>query len=122
MKSFSSIFITLSSVLVFAVWIGFNMATGEQEELLISGSEIRNSGKDINILVTSGCPYCKKLENFLDNNDIKYNRLDIEKDSKALALYMRLGGGGVPIVQIGDSVIKGYSPNAILKALKKNNS
>jgi glutaredoxin len=73
----------------------------------------------VEIFVTSWCGYCRKLESFLKSKKIRYSRYDIEKSSSARKRYEGLGGMGVPVVKIGSDVIRGYSPEAILRALKK---
>jgi glutaredoxin len=80
----------------------------------------KNTLPIVQILVADWCPYCRKLEDFLNSNGIRYDRLDIERNVKAAMLYQQLGQGGVPIVKIGSDIIRGYDPGAILRALKKH--
>ena len=75
--------------------------------------------KRVDIYVTSWCGYCRKLESFLKSKRIPYQRHDIEKSSSARQAHLKLGGGGVPIVKVGSDIIRGYSPDAILKSLNK---
>ena len=77
------------------------------------------SSKKVDIYVTSWCGYCRKLEGFLKSKSIPYTRHDIEKSSSARQAHQKLGGGGIPVVKIGSDVIRGYSPDAILRSLKK---
>ena len=73
----------------------------------------------VEIFVTSWCPYCKKLENFLNKNKIDYTRYDVEDGAKGAEEFDRLGGSGVPLVRIGQDIIEGYDPQEILASLKK---
>ena len=73
---------------------------------------------EVEIFVTSWCPYCRQLENLLKKNNIAYTRHDVEKDQAAEELFSRLGGQGVPLVRVGSTVIHGYDPQAILAAAK----
>lgn len=73
--------------------------------------------KKVTIYVTEWCPYCRKLEAFLEKEKIKYIRKDIEKDSEAARQYRSLSGTGVPLVTIGKTVLKGFSPARILEEL-----
>ncbi len=73
----------------------------------------------VEIYVTSWCGYCRKLERFLQEKSIRYTRYDIEESSSAKKRYRELGGTGVPVVKVGSQVIRGYSPEAILRALGK---
>ncbi len=79
-----------------------------------------NAGKKrVDIYVTSWCGYCRKLESFLKSKRIPYQRHDIEKSSSAQQAHLKLGGGGVPVIKVGSDIIRGYSPDAILRSLKK---
>lgn len=71
----------------------------------------------VTILVTSWCPYCSRLEAFLIKEKIRYEKLDVEQSAKGKKLYTQLGRGGVPIVLIGSTVIRGYDTQAILQEL-----
>ncbi|MFN8390385.1 MAG: glutaredoxin domain-containing protein [Bdellovibrionota bacterium] len=76
------------------------------------------NGKKVEIFVTSWCPYCKKLEAYLQSEHIKYVRYDIEQDRKGKLLHDQLGGGGVPVTRIGEKeVVHGYDPDRIGRAL-----
>ena len=72
----------------------------------------------IEVLVTSWCPYCQKLEKFLKEKKIRYTRYDIDDSARGKDLHLSLGGGGVPVTKIGDTVIRGFDPAAIMNALE----
>jgi glutaredoxin len=68
----------------------------------------------VEVFVTDWCPFCQRLEAFLQKNDIEYVRLDIEKDGDAQREHRALGGGGgIPVTRIGSQVIWGYRPDVI---------
>ena len=83
-----------------------------------SGFAAAKSSLKVEIFVTSWCPYCRKLESFLKQNQIDYARYDVEKDAKGAEEFERLGGEGVPLVRVGKNVIHGYDPEGIIAALK----
>ena len=72
----------------------------------------------VEIFVTSWCPYCRKLESFLKQNRIDYTRYDVENDAKGAEEFGRMGGGGVPMARVGKEIIHGYDPEGILAALQ----
>ena len=74
--------------------------------------------KKVEVFVTGWCPYCKKLESFLKNNHIDYTRYDVEQDAAGAAIFEKIGGDGVPVARIGNKVIHGYDPDAVLAALR----
>ncbi|MBV6825107.1 glutaredoxin family protein [Pseudomonas sp. PD9R] len=67
---------------------------------------------------TQWCGYCKLTRRFLDQRGIPYKDFDIEKDAVARKDYEALGGGGIPIIDVNGTLIRGYDPDAIMAALK----
>ena len=93
--------------------------------LLLSGSCFAATNKstthEIDLYVTSWCPYCKQAESWLDKQGLEYQRYDVEKDKAAAQRMYRLAGsGGIPFAVINGVSIKGWSPEAYAAALKKN--
>ena len=78
-----------------------------------------HSDARVEVYLTSWCGYCRKTVKFLTEKGIPYTAYDIEKDRDAHRIYNQLGGNGVPVVRIGEKVIHGYNPDAILNALGK---
>ena len=70
------------------------------------------------LYATEWCGYCKLTQRFLDQKGIAYKAFDIEKDAEARKAYQALGGGGIPIIDVNGTLIRGYDPDAILAALK----
>ena len=52
-------------------------------------------------------------------NKIDFVDLDIEKSPEAKKAHAELGGGGVPVVLIGNRKIQGFNTGALEAALKK---
>jgi len=92
-----------------------NQASEEQDYTTGQRKSI-NRKKDVEIYVTSWCPYCRKLENFLRKRGIRYKRFDIEKSAIAKRNYKKLGGESVPLTKIGSQIIRGYAPDRIMSA------
>jgi glutaredoxin len=65
----------------------------------------------VELYVTSWCPYCKKLEQFLKSNNVRYTRYDIEASDDAARRYRQIGRAGVPLLKVGSRVIAGYNPD-----------
>jgi glutaredoxin len=85
-----------------------------------AGAGVRGSSpqKKVDIFVTTWCPHCKTLEKFLSQQRIKFKRYDIERDTMGRAEYQRLGGGGVPMIRIGEKVLRGFSAEQISRELQ----
>ena len=93
-------------------------ASAEAQSLLKVETS-KPASPSIQILVASWCVHCRDLEKFLQDQNLGYIRLDIEKDPEGRRLYQQLGGGGVPMVIIGKSILKGFDKNAILEMLER---
>ncbi len=73
----------------------------------------------VELYVTSWCPYCKKARQFFESKGIAYKVYDIEKDSKAAARKRKLDSKkGVPFAIVNGTAIHGYSAERYAGALK----
>ena len=81
-------------------------------------SNKRGGHPPVQVFVTSWCPYCRQLEAYLKTNRIPYSRFDIEKNKDGARKYEELGGGGVPVVKIGDEVVRGFRLDKIKQLLR----
>lgn len=72
----------------------------------------------VTLYSTDWCGYCKKTKRFLNKHDIPFQERDIEASAAALDAFERLGGTGVPVVQVGDRVVHGYSLSRLRTALE----
>ncbi len=71
----------------------------------------------VKIFGTSWCQACQMTKSYLAGKDVPFAMRDIEADSTALAEYMSYGGNEVPLVVIGEAVIRGFAPSEIDRAL-----
>lgn len=73
----------------------------------------------VELYITSWCPYCKKAVNFFQSRGIPYTAYDIEKDDNAARRKNQLDSRrGAPFAIIDGQKIHGFSDGAYLKALK----
>ncbi len=73
----------------------------------------------IKIYTTSHCPYCVKAKEFLRNKGVKYKEIDVEANKDAALEMVELSGqSGVPVLEIGDTIIVGFDEDEIENALK----
>lgn len=66
---------------------------------------------------TSWCGYCAATRKFFAENGIRYTELDVEKTTEGYTGHKKLGGGGVPVIVVGDQVLHGYSEAALSQSL-----
>ncbi|WP_095101352.1 glutaredoxin family protein [Pseudomonas sp. Irchel 3A5] len=67
---------------------------------------------------TEWCGYCKQTRRFLDSKGIPFKEYDIEKSDEGRKAYEALGGRGIPLIDVNGTIIRGFSEEAILAALK----
>jgi len=77
----------------------------------------KNYGRKPVLLVTASCPYCRKAEALLDSKNVRYIRLDIDKSKEGRLLYQQLGARGVPVLKVGQKIVRGFSRSEILAAV-----
>jgi glutaredoxin len=66
---------------------------------------------------TATCPYCAKARKLLNDRQIPFIDVDVDKSDAAFEEFQRLGGQGVPVLVINQRVIHGYDREAIEQAL-----
>ena len=78
-----------------------------------------NAQTQVVLYGTDWCGYCAKTRAYFKENKIEFVDLDIEKSPEARKAHEALGGGGVPVVLIGNRKIQGFNAGALEAALKK---
>jgi len=73
---------------------------------------------EIEVYTTPSCPYCTKLKNWLDEEDIEYESFDLSQNQqKAQELIQKTGQRGVPqtLIKDGDEekAVIGFQPEKI---------
>jgi len=58
---------------------------------------------------TTWCGFCKKARKFFQKKGIAFKEYDVEKTAKGRRDYAKLGGGGVPIIFVGNQRLNGFS-------------
>lgn len=86
------------------------------EPMLLGNQQQVAGHREVILYATSWCGYCAKTRAFLGERGIAYTEMDIEKSADARRAYDALGGRGVPVLKVNDTVIHGYDPQGILAA------
>ena len=72
----------------------------------------------LDLFILESCPYCKKVMDFLEKEDIKYRKIDITDKSSEESL-IRIGGKRqVPFLVDSDRNIQMYESDDIIEYLK----
>ncbi len=73
----------------------------------------------VKVYSTPTCPYCKAAKEYLTEHKITYEDIDVSKDQAAAnEMIEKSGQMGVPVIEIGNTIIVGFDREAIKKALK----
>jgi glutaredoxin 3 len=74
----------------------------------------------VTVYVTSWCPHCKAALADLDRRGIQYTKRDIDADADAkAALRAKTGGTGVPMLEVGNQIVRGYSVEAYARVFDR---
>ncbi len=104
-------------IVVLAVIAGTYAKTYAQNNQGSANAQVQTT-KQVDLYVTSWCPWCRKMSAFLDQKGIQYTTHDVEREAGAQEILDKRGVRGVPIVIVGDEVIQGYDPDGVMAALK----
>ena len=73
----------------------------------------------VKVYSTPTCVYCKTLKEYLTNNDIKFQEIDVSKDKKELQEMIKKSGQmGVPVTEVNGEIVIGFDKDKIDKLLK----
>ena len=74
--------------------------------------------KNVKVYSTPTCPYCIRTKQFLKDNDIEFENIDVSANQqKAQEMIEKTGQMGVPVLDIDGKIIVGFDTDAIKKAL-----
>ncbi|MBS4190587.1 glutaredoxin family protein [Bacillus sp. FJAT-49705] len=73
----------------------------------------------ITVYSTTRCPYCVMLKNFLSEQNISFNEVNVETNPEIMQkLIATTGQMGVPQTEINGNWVIGYDPETIMKVLQ----
>ena len=74
--------------------------------------------KNVKVYSTSTCSYCIRLKEFLKENKIEFEAIDVGIDQdKAQEMMDKSGQMGVPVIDIDGEIIVGFDKDRISKSL-----
>ena len=74
--------------------------------------------KKVTVYSTPTCPYCIKTKQFLKDNNVNFENIDVSSNQeKAQEMIDKSGQMGVPVLDIEGDIIAGFDKLAIQKAL-----
>jgi glutaredoxin-like YruB-family protein len=74
----------------------------------------RRGDPEVVLYTTAWCGWCRKTIAHLDQNGVRYDNRDIERDRQAYAdLKRKTGSTGVPVIEIDGELVIGFDRNRI---------
>jgi glutaredoxin 3 len=74
--------------------------------------------KSVKIYSTSICPWCIRAKQFLKENNIEFQNIDVSNDQQAIdELKQKSGQMGVPVLDIEGEIIVGFDKERIKQSL-----
>jgi len=74
--------------------------------------------KKVTVYSTPTCPYCVRVKQYLKDNNIGFEDIDVSTNSaKAEEMVNKSGQMGVPVLDIEGKIIVGFDKEAIEKTL-----
>lgn len=74
---------------------------------------------DVIVYSTTWCGFCHQAKKYFDSINLKYRDIDVEKDAKAAEeMVEKSKQMGVPVIEIGDTIIVGFDRPKVDTALK----
>lgn len=68
---------------------------------------------------TPTCPYCNKLKEYLNENKIDYENVDVSTDQeKAQEMIKKSGQMGVPVIDADGEILVGFDKKKVAELLK----
>ncbi len=74
--------------------------------------------KSVKIYSTTICPWCTRAKQFLKENNIEFQNIDVSGDQQAVdELKQKSGQMGVPVLDIEGEIIVGFDKERIKQSL-----
>jgi len=74
--------------------------------------------KRIIVYSTTTCPFCIRAKQFLKDNNIQFEDIDVSEDQgKAQEMIKKSGQMGVPVLEIDGKIIVGFDKEKIKESL-----
>ena len=74
---------------------------------------------NVKIYSTSACPHCIAAKEFLKENKIEYENIDVEENQEATKEMVKKSGQmGVPVIEVDGELVIGFEEDKLKKLLK----
>jgi len=76
------------------------------------------SSATITMYATEWCPHCRHARNYFNEKGIHFTEINVETSEAGRKEYKELGGRGVPLILVGNKLMRGFSEQRF-EALRK---
>ncbi|MFA6216765.1 MAG: glutaredoxin domain-containing protein [Candidatus Omnitrophota bacterium] len=74
--------------------------------------------KDVKVYSTPTCPYCVRVKQFLKDNNVVFQDMDVSvNQAMAAEMISKSGQMGVPVLDIDGDIIVGFDKGKIQQSL-----
>jgi len=73
----------------------------------------------ITLYSAPGCRHCRQLKQWLQQRQIRFVEMDVQRNARAFKDFRRYGGRGVPLLIAGQEKIQGFEPETLPGRLRK---
>ena len=96
-------------------WLGKPYWFGAAKPATVTRSTVQ---PEVLLYATAWCGYCAATRDFFARHGIRYTEFDIEKSAAAQEGHRKLGGNGVPLIVVGETVVHGYNGDELRRRLQ----
>ncbi|MDZ7838391.1 MAG: glutaredoxin domain-containing protein [Actinomycetota bacterium] len=76
--------------------------------------------KKVLVYSTPTCPYCARVKDYLSENGVQYDEVDISSDQKNLdEMVKKTKQMGIPVIDFNGRIIIGFEKEEIDEAIKE---
>ncbi|MGQ9475484.1 MAG: glutaredoxin family protein [Actinomycetota bacterium] len=73
---------------------------------------------EVKLYSTPTCPYCRMAKDFLEKEGVPFTVVDVSEDERAAQeMVDKSGQMGVPVMEVGNTIVVGFDRGAYRKAL-----
>lgn len=92
-------------------------ASQSREEYVPAKRAVSARDSDVVLYYADWCGFCKKARRWLDARNVRYDLRDIDVSPYGDELVEVSGGKSVPVLTIGNKIVRGFNPSAYEQAL-----
>jgi glutaredoxin len=101
--------VLIAAVVVGVVWKSVVSTKSNSSGVTVAGTVGANGQPTVVMYSTKWCGACRMTRDFFNAKGVAYTEFDIEASDQGRQEYDKLGGGGIPLVMLGDEKSLGFN-------------